>query len=236
MTQTDSAIGGLKAAILDMDGLAIDTEATYVAAWRGAAAELGFELDESFCQSLFGCHADAVRNKIGEYAGHRLDLDHFDAIAAQIWHRHVDTHGIALMPGLAALLGFFREKNMPYALATNSEARFAGICLERSGTASLFPLVVTRDQVAQGKPAPDLYLEAARRLGLAPCHCLALEDSEAGIEAAARAGTYAVLVNGRQPGTPRALSFARTQVRSLNEIPALLQVDGEAYPSTATLI
>ncbi|QXP85694.1 HAD family phosphatase [Methylococcus sp. Mc7] len=239
MTHSNSAIAGLRAAILDMDGLAIDTEATYVAAWRGAATELGIELDEAFCQSLFGCHADAVKQRIGDYAGPRLDIGRFDEIATRIWHRHVEAHGIAPMPGLENLLRFFRERNLPYALATNSEARFAGICLDRSGMASLFPLIVTRDQVAQGKPAPDLYLEATRRLGVAPGQCLALEDSEAGIESAASAGTFAVLVNGRRQASPRERGFARLHVATLDEIPPLWNrgapVD-EAYPQAATLI
>ncbi|MEW6039489.1 MAG: HAD family phosphatase [Pseudomonadota bacterium] len=239
MTQTDSAITGLKAAILDMDGLAIDTEATYVAAWRGAAAELGFELDETFSQSLFGCHAEAVKRRIAEYAGPALDIERFDALAARIWHAHVDAYGIAPMPGLEALLGFLRERNLPYALATNSEARFAGICLDRSGTARLFPLIVTRDQVAEGKPAPDLYLEAARRLGVAPGQCLALEDSEAGIESAASAGTFAVLVNGRRPASQRERRFARLHLATLDEVPALWNRGApadETYPQAVTLI
>ncbi|QJD29242.1 HAD family hydrolase [Methylococcus geothermalis] len=239
MTHSDSAITGLRAAILDMDGLAIDTEATYVAAWRGAANELGIELDEDFCQSLFGCHAEAVKQRISDYAGPQFDIGRFEEIATRIWHRHVEAHGIAPMPGLENLLRFFRERNLPYALATNSEARFAGICLERSGMANLFPLIVTRDQVAQGKPAPDLYLEAARRLGLAPGQCLALEDSEAGIESAALAGTFAVLVNGRRPASSRERRFARLHLASLNEVPALWNQGtsaDKAYPKAATLI
>jgi HAD superfamily hydrolase (TIGR01509 family) len=239
MKQTDTPIAGLKAAILDMDGLAIDTEATYVTAWRGAAVELGFELDEAFCRSLFGCHADAVKQRIRDYAGQRFDISRFDEIATRIWHRHVEAYGIAPMPGLENLLRFFRDRNLPYALATNSEARFAAICLERSGTANLFPLIVTRDQVAQGKPAPDLYLEAARRLGLAPGQCLALEDSEAGIESAALAGTFAALVNGRRQASARERRFARLHLASLNDVPALWNQrtpDDKAYPEAATLI
>ncbi|MDF9392362.1 MULTISPECIES: HAD family hydrolase [Methylococcus] len=221
MRQTDYPLTGIKAAILDMDGLAIDTEATYVAAWRGAAAKLGVDLDEAFCQSLFGCHAEAVNRRIGNYAGPGFDAQRFDALAAQIWHRHIEIHGIAPMPGLENLLRFFRERNLPYALATNSEARFAAICLDRSGLAHRFPLIVTRDQVAQGKPAPDLYLEAARRLGVAPSQCLALEDSEAGIESAATAGTFAILVNGRRQASQRERGFARRHVASLHEVPPL---------------
>ncbi|AAU91193.1 HAD-superfamily hydrolase, subfamily IA, variant 3 family protein [Methylococcus capsulatus str. Bath] len=221
MRRTDSPLTGLKAAILDMDGLAIDTEATYVAAWRGAAAALGFELDEAFCQSLFGCHAEAVKRRIGDCAGPGFDLRRFDALATRIWRRHVETHGIAAMPGLENLLRFFRERNLPYALATNSEARFAAICLDRSGLTRWFPLIVTRDQVAEGKPAPDLYLEAARRLGVEPDQCLALEDSETGIESAASAGTFAILVNGRRKASPRERCLARLRVASLQEIPPL---------------
>lgn len=210
--------------ILDMDGLALDTEATYCQAWRQAAAALGCPLPEKFCRSLFGHHAEEVRRLVGEFTGSRLDLDDFTRLASRIWHDQVAVQGVARMPGLEALLSFLQARSIPYALATNSEARFADICLERAGARRLFPVIVTRDQVAHGKPDPDLYLEAARRLGVPPQRCLALEDSEAGFEAAYHSGAFAVLVTPRPNLSEKVREYARVRFSSLDELLVALKL------------
>lgn len=188
-----------EAVIFDMDGLLIDSEPTYAYAWKEAAAEFGVELDAEFTHGLFGRHADAVALALAEKIGAAFDAGRFGHFAAQFWRRHVASHGIAPMPGVEAVLAWLDRQRVPYALATNSDGPFAEECLRLSGLDSRFPCVVTRDQVAVGKPAPDLFLAAAQRIGVPAACCLVLEDSATGLLAARRAGAVPVLV---RPGPP----------------------------------
>ena len=82
--------------------------------------------------------------------------------------------------------------------------------------------MVTGDEIAHGKPAPDIYLEAARRLGVAPECCAAFEDSDAGTLSASRAGMLTFQVPDMKPPSPEAAAAASHVLRSLNEAPALL--------------
>lgn len=183
-----------RAVVMDMDGLVLDTESTYCRAWQHAAADLGFALDGEFFRGLFGRHADDVKAGLADACGDSFDLQAFHAAAEKYWLAELAVSGVATMPGLDRLLDTLRTQGLPYALATNSDEPYASLCLNAAGIASAFPVLVTRDQVRTGKPAPDVFLEAARRLGVAPGDCLALEDSATGLEACSSAGMIPVWV------------------------------------------
>jgi beta-phosphoglucomutase len=213
-----------KVVILDMDGLLIDSEATYCHAWQMAAAELGQPLSAAFCASLFGQHADDVVSALSFALGPAFEQARFFRCAERHWREHIAANGIARMPGADALLHHLRSRDIPHALATNSDGPYARQCLTAAGLTDLFSVMVTRDQVAHGKPEPDLFMEAARRLGAAPADCLVLEDSETGLRAAAAAGMSVVLVQ-RQAARRAALADRATLVReSLLTVLPLLDV------------
>jgi len=186
------------ALILDMDGLVLDSETTYCQAWWRAAAELGHQLDEAFLQNLFGRHADDVVRLLATTLGPDFDRQWFFQTAERHWFEYIQSSGIPRMPGVDALLKVLRERMTPFALATNSDARYARLCLRLGDLDDVFPVVVTRDQVASGKPEPDVFLEAARRLEIEPQACLVLEDSATGLQAARAAGMQAVLIQRRE--------------------------------------
>lgn len=190
---------------MDMDGLAVDTEAAYCSAWRVGAAEFGCELSEEFCRGLFGRHADDVRDALAAACGERFDYSAFADVAARHWYQHVRTLGVAPMPGLEQLLEVLDARRIPYALATNSEERYALEVLDAAGLRERFPVIVTRDQVRRGKPCPDLFVEGARRLGIDTGDCLGVEDSETGLAACIAAGMTSVLVPNRAAGAQGSL-------------------------------
>ena len=182
------------AIILDMDGLVLDSEVTYCRAWQQAAADAGHRLEDDFFTGLFGRHADDVVRALAEAVGPAFAREAFFQAAERYWFELIAAEGIPQMPGAGALLELLRARAIPFALATNSDDRYARVCLERGGLDSAFPVMVTRDQVAEGKPAPDVFLEAARRLGVEPARCLVLEDSATGLLAARAAGAQPVLI------------------------------------------
>ena len=205
------------AVIFDMDGLVLDSEPTYAFAWKKAAEEFGVELDEGFLHGLFGRHADDVEAALAQRIGAGFDRDRYHAAAARHWRAHVASHGIATLPGVENLLSLLDRKGVPYALATNSDGSFATECLRLAGLEGRFPQGVTRDQVAAGKPEPDLFLESARRLGVSAAQCLVLEDSATGLLAARRAGATPVLVLNR-PAPDDLAALAYLSFRTLDEL------------------
>lgn len=212
-----------QAAILDMDGLVLDSEATYGHAWRLAAAEFGSELSEEFVQGLFGRHADDVEQALRGLLGEAYGRERFHRAAERHWREYLEAHGMARMPGLDALLAVFRRRGVPFALATNSDGIYARDCLRLSGVEADFPVIVTRDQVRRGKPEPDLFLEAARRLDVPAEQCLALEDSATGLAAARAAGTIAVLVQRREDTRRKLGEQAVMALASLAELAELIE-------------
>jgi HAD superfamily hydrolase (TIGR01509 family) len=206
-----------------MDGLTLDTEPTYCHAWRLAAREFGFDLSDDYCQRLFGCHSDDVELAMREVMGKAYHRELFFQSAEQHWRQYLDRHGLACMPGLKELLSWLRHSTIPYALATNSISPYAEECLQRSGVAAEFSVVVTRNQVPRGKPAPDIFLEAASRLATPPEFCLALEDSETGLAAARVAGTTPILIQRRQVLRQKLGPLALCSFASLYDLLEVLQ-------------
>ncbi len=217
------ALPAFDAILLDMDGLVLDSEATYCAAWQQAAADIGHALDDAFLESLFGRHADDVVQALAEALGADFAREPFFKAAEQHWFRSVEVHGIPRMPGIEPLLEAMQWRRIPYALATNSDDHYARRCLALGGLAEAFPVRVTRDQVRSGKPEPDVYLEAARRLGVEPGRCLVLEDSETGLQAARAAGTQPLLIQRSERLRAKLRDQALLALPSLTELTQLIE-------------
>ena len=99
-----------------------------------------------------------------------------------------------MKPGVVELLDFLAGRGLPLAVATSAGRATAEHHLGQAGLLDRFAALATRDDVERAKPHPDIYLEAARRLGVAPERCLAFEDSNIGLEAAHAAGAMAFMV------------------------------------------
>ena len=219
----DLRLPKFSAVIFDMDGLAIDSEPSFIFAWRLAADIFGAHLEDELLRRILGHPAGGVESALQQAIGAKFDSQRFRLLAAQFWREHVETLGISPMPGLTALLELLIRCRIPYALATNSDWHSASQCLCLSGLQNHFPLAVTRDQVEAGKPEPDLFLNAARLMGVDASECLVLEDSAVGLLAASRAGMTPVLVNLHP--AEEALQLARLTFPSLHEVAEAIAVN-----------
>jgi HAD superfamily hydrolase (TIGR01509 family) len=121
-----------------------------------------------------------------------------------------------------ALLDLLEAAGTPVALATSTAREQTLAQLEASGLSDRFPTIATGDEVVSGKPAPDIYLLAASRLDRAPAACVALEDSEPGVEAARAAGMRVIMVPDLVAPTPRTLAMTERVCRSLDEARAFI--------------
>lgn len=182
-----------QAVILDMDGLLLDTERTYLFAWQKAAHAQGHVLPAALCAELAGLHYDAVEKTIAGYCT-TLDLPQFRTHSSLFWRRHVEINGIALKSGFAQLFAALTEAALPYCLATNSLDRNAEECLRLAGVAEMFPLRITRSDVREGKPAPEIFLKAAALLARDIATCWVIEDSFTGLLAGKQAGAFTVWI------------------------------------------
>jgi HAD superfamily hydrolase (TIGR01509 family) len=217
---------GIAAVILDMDGLMLDTEPIYKRAWQSAAAECGYDLDDDFYLTLVGQPNPACEAALLSRFDDHFPIDDFRARWSRLWQVSVETSGIPTKPGLTELLSFLRERQLPVAVATSSDQDYASLSLRAAQLEAWFNNVITGDQVINGKPAPDIYIEAARRIGVEPANCLAIEDSDAGVLAASAAGMITVMVPDLKAPSPQARKAAFCVVASLvdarKEIASLL--------------
>jgi HAD superfamily hydrolase (TIGR01509 family) len=184
----------VEAALFDMDGLLLDTEAIYVEAMREAARTLGHnELPLEFCHSTAGVPGPERNRMIEAHYGEGFSIAAFrEQFSVQT--RRLTEAGIPVKPGVVELLDFLAGRGLPLAVATSARRPTAENHLGKAGLLDRFAAIATRDDVERTKPHPDVYIEAARRLGVAPERCIAFEDSNVGLEAAHAAGAMAFMV------------------------------------------
>ena len=188
----------IAAVIFDMDGLLLDSERVYLAAFMDVAITFGVADAEAVYVNTIGMReADSVAT-LRAHLGNRLDFDAFLPRVHAAQHKALSAP-LPLRPGAETLVLHCIEAAVPIAVATSTETTKAIERLRKSGLAPPLELVIGGETVRHGKPAPDIFLEAARRLGVDPIDCVAFEDSKTGALAALRAGMRTVQVPDLSP-------------------------------------
>lgn len=187
------------AVIFDLDGTLLDTERMGIETGEAALVRMGRPAPQGLLASLVGLDEPTSRGILRDHLGADFDFPHLDRLWAEALIERRDRDGIPLRPYVHDLLAVLRGAGMPFAIATSSTADQAREKLAAAGLTDSFDIVVTRSDVPLPKPAPDVYLLAARRLGLAPDRCLAFEDSDVGAVAARAAGMTVVQVPDMVP-------------------------------------
>ena len=183
----------VEAVMLDMDGTLFDTERLYIEAMRETARAMDREMTVEFGHSMVGLPALECNLLIRDLYGEDFSITEFRARYAPILRQRL-ADGMPLKPGAVELLVFLKARGLPAALVTSAQRVFAESHLRKANLFDHFAVITTCDDVKRPKPAPDIYLEAARRLGVAPERCVAIEDSSVGLAAAHAAGTMAFMV------------------------------------------
>lgn len=209
------------AVLFDMDGLMIDSESAVMECWREAAAVHAIVLDEDLLHAMVGLHEKLCYRLLCE----RMPEAQVLALAHttdQLYHAKVAS-GLPLKPGILNLLEWLSALGIPKAVATSTRRDRAALKLQQSGLIKHFSVVVTGSDIEHPKPAPDIYLLAAKQLGVDPCDCLVLEDSEPGVRAALAAGMTPIQVPDMKQPSSEVRALGHRIVGSLAEAQALLQ-------------
>ena len=212
----------VEAALFDMDGLLLDTEVIYIEAMQASAQALGREMSLDFCHSMIGVPGPDCNVMIEAYYGEGFSLTEFREHFSVHRSRLMES-GIPVKPGVVELLDFLTSRSLPLAVATSAGRATAEHHLGLAGLLDRFTALATRDDVVRAKPHPDVYLEAARRLKVAPDRCIAFEDSNAGLTAAHAAGAMAIMVPDILPPLPEVRAKCVTVVDDLHGALRLLR-------------
>ncbi|MBI3785498.1 MAG: HAD family phosphatase [Deltaproteobacteria bacterium] len=207
-----------RAVIFDLDGVLIDSEALQHKAYAAVLQRFGVAVDKQ----------TYARHWVANGRGPEFAVEQFKLPLSPAQLRSAKSEvyfdilrrEVKLMPGVVGTLARL-QPHFPLGVATNSTRRDVDFVLQHFGLAAHFSAVVTREDYALAKPAPDAFLTAAERLGAAPRHCLVVEDAERGVLAAHRAGIKVVAVpNEFTNGTD--FSLAARVLNDLNELSCAL--------------
>lgn len=174
--------------IFDMDGTMFDTERLSTQGWLEAGSQLNIDISEDFIDKIKGTSTEFGRRTFLARFGAAFDFEAAHDIRNRYMERIILENGVPIKKGLTELLYYLRQKSVPVAVATSTSRKKAENYFQMSGVAHFLDAVVCGDSVVNGKPAPDIFLKAARELGAKPLNCFVLEDSPNGIEAGYRAG------------------------------------------------
>jgi HAD superfamily hydrolase (TIGR01509 family) len=201
---TSDRTGGIGAVVFDLDGVIVDSEIWWDEARREFAADRGRTWTEEDRAAVMGANSRQWSRTMRR----RLGIDNEDeaierAIVDAVVGRYA-REGAPRIDGAAEAVRRIAGR-WPVAVASSAHPEVIAAALDATGLAGVFRVVVSSDEVERGKPDPDVYLEAARRLGLPPERCLVVEDSQNGVRAARAAGMIVVLVPNKTippaPGT-----------------------------------
>lgn len=213
------------AVLLDMDGTLIDTERVYIDSLTAVLTGFGFADVNKVCHAMIGLAGPDCQQLLLDHYGADFPLAKINkAFVAK--RDEMLRDGLPLKAGALDLLDALREAQCPMALVTSSSRRTADQHLTLAGIRARFDTMLTRDDVAHGKPAPDLYLLAAERFGARPQDCVAVEDSSVGVAAAHGAGAITLMVPDLQQPNPATRAQCAAVLPDLHAVLALLRDRG----------
>lgn len=209
--------GKIRAVIFDLDGVLVDSEQVWDAARRQLTEDSGGRWSESATQDMMGMSSTEWSRYMHQELGVKMPPEKISAAVVKRMEDLYREH-LPLIPGARETVERVAAR-WPLGLASSANRPVIEVVLELSGLGDFFETTVSSEEVARGKPAPDVYLEAARRLRVDPARCAAVEDSSSGILSAHAAGMRVVAIPNRTfPPSEEALKAADAAVPSLQEL------------------
>ena len=213
----------IKAIIFDKDGTLHDTEKVYLRAWKAAAAEFGVPDIEN---TVRDCTGTTIPWIAAYWAKKYPDIPFEDYLPRrQHYYFGILEQGVPVKEGAYEVLAYLKEQGYKIGMATSTPWDTVEDHLTRTDMAKYFDTIVTGDMVQNGKPAPDIYLLAAERLGVDPADCIGVEDSMSGVRAIHAAGMRAVMIPDLIQPTPEVEALLWKRLECLADMIPLLEAE-----------
>jgi HAD superfamily hydrolase (TIGR01509 family) len=208
-----------EAVVFDLDGVLVDSETAWDEARRDLVRERGGTWRPEATRAMMGMSSVEWSRYLRDELGVAMAPEAISEwVVADLERRYRER--LPLFPGATAAVARVGER-WPLGLASSANRPIIDLVLAESGMAARFTATVSSEEVARGKPAPDVYLEAARRLAIDPARCVAVEDSSNGLRAAAAAGMKVIAVPNRAyPPEPDAVALAAVVVDGIGALDA----------------
>lgn len=214
----------IKAVLLDMDGLMLDTERLLIKCRQEAWQKLGIPEQQDLSRLLLGRNSKETQQIIMREYGSDYPYEAVQQTTRLLWNEYMLKHGSPdVRPGLFYLLDYLQHRKIPCAVGSTTPSTKALPMLKAAGIAPYLSAMVFGDMVKNTKPAPDIFLEAAALLHVAPEHCLVLEDSPNGIRAANQAKAIPVMVPDIVSPDKEMEQLSFAIVHSLFEVPGVIE-------------
>jgi len=207
--------------IFDWDGVIVDSSDAHRESWERLAREENRPLPPGHFEKGFGLKNPLIIRDILGWTADPQEIDRLSHRKEEIFRTIVREKGVRLIPGAAELLAALRASSVPAALASSTDRENIELILRRHLPQAHFTAIVAAEDVSRGKPEPDVFLAAARAIGLPPERCVAVEDAPAGIQAARRGGMRVLaLATTRPVSSLQGADLVRADLREVR--PSLL--------------
>lgn len=212
----------IKAVVFDMDGTLVDSEKVSFAAWDKTAEIMGLDIPDTVVRSFLGRNYDSYRSLLIEHLGGDENLG--DSVLDQHTKSffEIAKTELELKPGAREALEALSGIGLPMAVATSTPRAWAEPRLARFNLQRYFKSMTCGDEVENSKPAPDIFIAAAKSLGIDPCECAAVEDSFTGVKAAYDAGMNVFMVPDLIKPTAEVASQCVAVIDTLHELPSVI--------------
>ena len=212
----------MKAVIFDMDGVIFDSEKAVFGLWKELSDKYGFPDIEEVYMRTVGVNSKSTRKIFFDHYGPDFPFDEYLKEESQMYHSRYDDGRLPLKPDIGSVLEYIKNKGYKAAIASSTRAELVERQIENAGLRKYFDVIVGGDMVTRSKPHPDIFLEAAERLGAIPEETYVIEDSFNGIRAANAGGFIPVMVPDMLPPDAEMKTKARFIFDTLKEVESIL--------------
>ena len=216
---------GKKAVIFDMDGVIFDTERVYLEIWQSVFEKYGYKMTKELYITVMGTGRKNVIKTFLENFGDDLPIEKmYEEKDNQLFYI-IENQGIPLKKGVKELFSMLKEKNYKIALATSAKRDRVEKQIKDKWLKESFDAIVCGDDVEKGKPSPDIFLKAAKKIDVEPENCFVVEDSPAGIKAAFSGGMKGIHVEDLKAADEDILKYCEKNFKNLQEIKEYLSCE-----------
>lgn len=203
-------------AIFDWDGVILDSHAAHKSAWERLAVEIAKPIPDDHMERGFGRKNEVIIPQILGWSNDPAEVHQLGLRKEELYREELGQSGISPLPGVIDFLTILREAGVPCAVGSSTSRLNIKVAMEAMGIENYFSAIACGDDVTRSKPAPDVFLLAAKLIRIEPARCVVFEDAPFGLEGARAGGMGAVGVTTSHPAA--ALTFADRIVAQLDQI------------------